>query len=186
MNAKRVAIFIDNSNVFHHIKNLRKIDPEWVSLYDPEKLANRLAGDRKTVFINFYCTPPPLYLLSGQEKERKKYSSQTRYFSAIEKNKNVAVKYGTLTGPAGQESEKNLDTQLVTDLVAMAALNKYDTAVIVSNDGDYVSAAEKAITLFKRRVEVAYFKGGLPMDLKRVCTLTRRLRRSYFTKINFN
>jgi hypothetical protein len=53
----------------------------------------------------------------------------------------VEVKYGTLKG-GRCELQENLDTQVATDLVTKAALNEYDTAVVVSNDGDFVSPVE--------------------------------------------
>ena len=180
----RTAIFIDNSNVYQRIKDLKKIDPEWVSLYDPEELAQKLAGNKEVVFIGFYCTPPPISLLSRNERGKEAYTTQMKYFDAISKKKNVTIKHGVLTGPAFGEKEKNLDTKIATDIVTMAALNRYDIAILVSNDGDYVSPVEKVIDDFKRRVELAYFKGNVSMDLKRVCDLSKRLRRSYFVKID--
>lgn len=183
MNQDRVAIFIDNSNIFHNLYDLRKIDLNWVCLYDPIWLAQRLAGNRKIVYIGFYCTRPPSYLLDdgGYNEERHKKTMQ--YYSAIEKLPGVSIKFGYLKGHKGDLQEKNLDTQIATDLISMAALNHYDVAIIVSNDGDYVSAAENARTNFKKRIESGFFKGNSSMNLRKVCDLSRRLRRSYFKKL---
>jgi uncharacterized LabA/DUF88 family protein len=67
--------------------------------------------------------------------------------------------------------------------VTKAALNDYDTAIVVSNDGDFVSPAETAKGTFKKRVEVGFFKGSLSMNLRRVCDLSKRLRRSDFVRL---
>ena len=139
-NPKRVAVFIDNSNVFHHIYDIRKADKSWVALYNPLILAQKLAGNRNLVFVGFYCVRPPSYLLSGSQEEQKKYNLTQRYYGQIEKLPNVSIKFGDLKGTKGQLQEKNLDTQLATDMVAMAAFDKYDVAILVSNDGDYKSA----------------------------------------------
>ncbi len=73
-----------------------------------------------------------------------------RYYAAVEKLPGVEVKYGTLQGSRGELVEKNLDTQVATDIVTKAALNDYDTAIVVSNDGDFVSPAETAKGTFKK------------------------------------
>ncbi len=56
MNPLRVAVFIDNSNVFKYLSTLQKTNPVWVKSYNPLTLAQKLAGDRTLVSILFYCT----------------------------------------------------------------------------------------------------------------------------------
>ena len=46
MDTKRVAVFIDISNVLHNILRIRQMDPKWACLYNPLKLAEKLAGQR--------------------------------------------------------------------------------------------------------------------------------------------
>jgi len=77
------------------------------------------------------------------------------------------------------------DTQLATDMVTLAALDKYDVAIIISNDGDYKSAVENT-KKFNKKIEVVFFKGSLSMLLKEKCDLTRRARRSYFERLDLN
>ena len=69
-----------------------------------------------------------------------------------------------MKGTRGQLQEKNLDTQLATDMVTMAALDKYDVAILVSNDGDYKSAIENT-KLFNKKIENLFFKGSLSMAI---------------------
>ncbi|MBU4223732.1 NYN domain-containing protein, partial [Patescibacteria group bacterium] len=69
----------------------------------------------------------------------------------MEKLPNVSIKFGDLRGTKGQLQEKNLDTQLATDMVTMAALDKYDVAILVSNDGDYKSAIENT-KIFNKKI----------------------------------
>ncbi len=83
----------------------------------------------------------------------------------------------------GKPYEKNVDTQLSTDMVAMAALNEYDVAILISNDGDYKSAVENT-KRFNKKVENMYFKGSLSMALNGICDIKRRARRSYFEKLD--
>ncbi len=180
MPTDRVAVFIDNSNVFHNLRDLAKVDPNWVRLYNPLVLAERLAGSRELAYIGFYCARPPAYLLQDGPAGEHRHNIAMRYYAAVEKLPGLTVKYATLKGAKGEIQEKNLDTQVATDLVTMAALNQYDVAMIVSNDGDYFGPAEAIKNVFGKRVEVAFFKGSLSMNLKRVADLSRRLRRADF------
>lgn len=180
---KRVAVFIDNSNVFHHIYDIRKTDKNWVCLYDPLKLAQKLVGNRNLVYVGFYCVHPPSYLLSGTLEDQKRYNLTQKYYGEIEKLDNVLIKYGDLKGTKGQLQEKNLDTQLATDMVTMAALDKYDVAILVSNDGDYKSAIENT-KLFNKKIENLFFKGSLSMAIDGKCDIKRRARCSFFVKMD--
>ena len=182
-NPKRVAVFIDNSNVFHYIHNIRKFDRSWVCLYNPLILSQKLAGNRNLVYTGFYCVRPPSYLLGGNTEERRKYNITQKYYGEIEKLPNVSIKFGDLKGTKGQLQEKNLDTQLATDMVTMAALNKYDIAILVSNDGDYKSAIENT-KLFNKKIENLFFKGSLSMAIDGKCDIKRRARRSFFVKLD--
>jgi len=182
-NSKRVAVFIDNSNVFHHIHDLKQIDKNWVCLYNPLILAEKLAGNRNLVYVGFYCVRPPAYLLNGTQIEKRRYNLTQQYYGIIEKLPHVAIKFGDLKGTKGQLQEKNLDTQLATDMVTMAALNEYDVAILVSNDGDYKSAIENT-KRFNKKIENLFFKGSLSMAIDGKCDTKRRARCSFFVKLD--
>jgi len=182
-NPKRVAIFIDNSNVFHHIYDIRKSDRNWVCLYNPFILSQKLAGDRNLVYVGFYCVRPPSYLLGGNAEEQRRYNITQKYYGEIEKLSNVSIKFGDLKGTRGNLQEKNVDTQIATDMVTMAALDKYDVAILVSNDGDYKSAIE-SIKIFNKKVENLFFKGSLSEAINGRCDIKRRARRSFFVKLD--
>ena len=182
MDKKRVAVFIDNSNVFHNLYDFRKSDASWVCLYDPFLLAKRLAGERKLFYTGFYCVRPPSYLIAGSEEDKRRYNITQKYYGLIEKNPSITVKYGDLKGGIGALQEKNVDTQLGTDMVAMAALNQYDVAILVSNDGDYRSAVENT-KRFSKKIELLFFRGSASMSLRSVCDITRRARLSFFKKM---
>jgi len=182
----KVAVFIDNSNTFKNIEKIRKNgDKSWVSFYDPLKLAQKLSGNRELVSVNFYCARPPVYLLKEDEWHRKIYSLTIKYYTAVEKLPLVEVKYGHLQGSKGSIKEKNLDTQLSIDIAKKAAFGEYDVAIIVSSDGDYVSAVQTAKE-FSKRVEVCFFRGSLSMNLRKHADLTKRARKSYFLPLEFD
>lgn len=153
MNSTRVAVFIDNSNVYKYLNGLRKTDKKWICLYDPLKLAKKLAGDRALVAIYFYCTPPPPQMLNTPEG-REKYSIQTKYYTEIQKLPGVEIRFGSLQGAGEDLKEKNLDTQLTANMISLAAQNMFDTAILVSNDRDCVSALEPTKNIFGKKFEL--------------------------------
>lgn len=173
----RVFVFIDNSNVYRRLSEMfAEFPQEWCKQYDPLFLAEKLAGNRDLVRVMFYAAPPPqrLYL-----EHPAKYAKQNSYYEKIRKLDKVEVKLATLTTNKGQLFEKNLDTQLTADVITMASTNQYDHAIIISNDGDFVSAVEGAKSMGKK-VEIAHFKRNFSMDLRQSADITRRLRPSYF------
>ena len=185
-NPNKVAVFIDNSNVFRNLLDLRTTDSSWVCFYNPITLAKKLSGNRELVHVGFYCVRPPAYLLEEGDKGINKHSTTLQYYSAIEKLSPILqVKYGDLRGSKGNLQEKNVDTQLATDMVTMAALGKFDTAILISNDGDYVSAVKNVKESFLKKVEVLFLMNRLSMALRQICDITRRARRSHFEKLNF-
>ncbi len=183
MLGKRVAVFIDHSNVVHRLIEMRLLDKSWIRWYNPTFLAKSLCGGRELSGVHFYCAPPPPYLLTGTELEKDKYWEQMRYYSLIEKLDGVELKYASVKGVRGSIVEKNLDTQLNSDMLLKSISNDFDVAILVSNDGDYVSALNGVRTL-GRRVELGYFKGKCSMDLKRSSDLSRRLRKNYFITLD--
>jgi uncharacterized LabA/DUF88 family protein len=180
----RINVYIDNSNVFKNIKKIRETTHDflWVQLYDPLALAEAVVGSRQLERVYFYCVPPPSWLLHEGEESKKRHSTAMKYYSAIEKLPNVELRYGYLQGDKSHPLEKNIDTQISSDMVAHAALGHYDTAVLISNDGDYMSAIENVKKLGKR-VEVLFFRGYFSGALRGSCDLIRRARRAYFKPI---
>lgn len=153
-------------------------------MYDPLKLAEKLSGNRELVAVYFYCVPPPVWLLSEGEESKRRHSTTSKYYSAIEKLQKVELKYGYLQGDKSDPHEKNVDTQIGSDMVVHAALGQYDTAILVSNDGDHLSAITNTKKLGKR-VELLFFRGYLSGSLRKSCDLTRRARKTYFEPLIF-
>lgn len=148
-------------------------------MYNPLKLAEKLAGSNELVSVYFYCVPPPSWLLAEGEESKKRHAIASKYYAAIGKLPKVEVKFGYLQGDKKDPREKNIDTQLGTDMVTHAALGQYDIAVLVSNDGDFTSALENTKKLGKR-VEALFFRGYLAGSLRAGCDLTRKARKSFF------
>ena len=69
---------------------------------------------------------------------------------------------------------KGDDINIATDMVGLAYENAYDTAILVSGDGDFVPAIKRVQKLGKR-VENAYFSVSRSDFLKKVSNVSIRL-----------
>jgi uncharacterized LabA/DUF88 family protein len=180
----RIMVFIDNSNIFKRLKDLNKVDKKtWPKKYNPYELAKKLTGDRELVGIKFYCAPPPSYLQTQGQKDQSIYWSQIDYYEAVKALPLVELKQGYLSGSRSNLVEKNVDTQIVADMILLANQNQYDTAILCSNDGDYISGVLGAKSLGKK-VEVMAFKGMASLNLMAEADLTRRARPIFFQELN--
>lgn len=182
-NPQKVAVFIDNSNIMQTMLHRKMVGERfWNKAYCPKILAEKLAGNRTLVFIGFYCTPPPSYLQLGDGADKNRYALATRYYGLIEKTDGVSMNYATINGGRGNLQEKKLDSTMTAHIVKMAATDKYDTAIIVSNDADYIPAVEGAQE-FGKKVEVVYFSGQGSMELRQKCNIPRKAKPKFFVEI---
>ena len=184
MNPSRVAVFIDNSNIYKILKELKKLDKQWVCSYNPLNLAQKLSGNRTLVGTYFYCTPPPSYMLQTPEGKRA-YSIQTRYYTEIQKLPGIEVRFGDLQMSEQPPKEKNLDTQLTANMIQFAAENKFDTAILVASDRDYIGAIKPTKESFGKKVEVLYFKGHVSASLWQIADVPRKARPKFFEQLKF-
>jgi len=75
--------------------------------------------------------------------------NQTKEFEELKSNIDDVLKYGN-------KVEKGVDVNLAVDLVTLAFENKYDVAMIISNDGDFVPAVKKAQAYGKKVYNVMF------------------------------
>lgn len=163
MSEERVAIFIDGSNIFH---TAPKFAPGFK--VDYRKLIEKLVLGRNLVRPYFYGPhgiPPN--------------KGQIQFFDAL-RHSGINVKTSPLRRREYECSycgeklythiEKGVDVALVTDMLALAFQNTYDTAIVVSGDNDLV-AAVKEIQRLGKRVEVAAFSVGMGKELKMTADL---------------
>lgn len=145
---ERVMVFIDGSNLFWSAKGFRRD-----LRVDIPKLIGLLVGGRSLVRPYYYCAtgvPPEPGQLGFQNK--LKYSG-------------IQVISKPLRRRGDKWVEKGVDIALVTDLLAMAFRNVYDTAVIVSGDKDFEEAIDEVKRLGKR-VEIASFEFSISEEMK--------------------
>lgn len=157
---KRVMIFIDGSNFYHGLKECRgKANIDFAHLI--KKLAQ---ADRDLVRVYYYNAP-----VNRGEVPEKKYKSQQRFFAGLQALDYLELKLGYLERrPDGAVVEKGVDVKIAADMVAFAAKNLYDVAILVSADGDFAAAIQHVKDMGKH-VEVAYPRSAKIAHLKKVC-----------------
>ncbi|ACK67930.1 protein of unknown function DUF88 [Rippkaea orientalis PCC 8801] len=130
-NRGRVAIFIDGSNLFYAALQLG-IEIDYT------KLLCRLTGGSRLLRAFFY---------TGVDRTNEK---QQGFLLWMRRNGYRVIAKDLVQLPDGSK-KANLDVEIAVDL--MALVGSYDTAVIVSGDGDLAYAAD-AVSYRGSRIEV--------------------------------
>ena len=91
--------------------------------------------------------------------------SQQRFFAAVGQMPYVQVVLGRLRPSGPDYVQKGVDTRIVVDLLGLAHRDSYDTAILVSGDGDFACALE-AVGELGKNVENAYFRSGRSLQLE--------------------
>ena len=144
---ERIIIFIDNSNIFQGFKkyNIKA---------DYEKLKKIITKRRKLQGIFLY--EGVVYPMSPEKKKwYEDLSNRSGY--EIKASFDKIASSGTI--------EKKVDIKIAIDVISLAYENAYDTAVLVSGDGDFVPVVKRVKELDKN-VEVWAFRYSLANALK--------------------
>jgi uncharacterized LabA/DUF88 family protein len=144
---ERVIIFIDNSNIF---QGFRKYDVK----VDYEKLKNVIKRDRELQDILLY--EGVVYPMSPEKK---------KWYSQLSEKSGYVIKASFDKIASSGAIEKKVDIKIAIDIISLAYENAYDTAVLVSGDGDFIPVVKKVKELDKK-VEVWAFRYSLANKLK--------------------
>jgi uncharacterized LabA/DUF88 family protein len=131
----RIAMFIDGSNLYHSAKELG-YEINYQDFFDWFQDAN-------SVCQAFFYTGIDS---SNQQQKQFLYRLESYGYQII--SKEVVKRFNG-------SKKANLDVELALDLVNKA--NDYDTAILVSGDGDF-SEAIKQVKALNKRVEVISFR----------------------------
>ncbi len=139
---ERIAIFIDNSNIF---KGFQKYGVQ----VDYEKLKNLISRGRSLEGIYLY--EGVVYPISPAKANwYKELSNRSGY--EIKATFDKIISKGAI--------EKKVDIHMAIEIISLGYENIYDTAVLVSGDGDFVPVVKKLLDMDKM-VEIWAFKYSL-------------------------
>ena len=141
-------VFIDGSNFYHSLKKNFQ-----TTKIDFEKFCNYLVEKDDLITIFYYTAP------LHQKDDPSAYQSQQKFLANLSKVKRLKVSLGRLERRENNHKvEKGVDVKLVVDLMKNAFENKFDKAILLSNDADFVPAIEEVQTLGKKVVNIAFPK----------------------------
>jgi uncharacterized LabA/DUF88 family protein len=140
-----VAIFIDGSN-FYRVLEANKGRHD----LDFQKFALKLVGSRRLLRTYFYTAAV------DQFKGLERYKEQQKFFYSLHRTPYLELRLGRLVTHGNEEVEKGVDVRLAIDMLKLAWARAYDTAVLVSHDGDFADAV-LAVKEMGKHVECAGF-----------------------------
>lgn len=148
----KIMIFIDNSYIFH---NFRRYNFK----ADYEKLKEIINQNRNLVAIYLYVG-----LVYPIKIETKKWLDN------LKKKSGYVIETHFVKHTAEGVTEKKIDVVMAVDMISNAYENAYDTAILVSGDGDFLPVVSKLKQLNKR-VEIWGFKDMIANVLMKEFTL---------------
>lgn len=175
---ERVQIFIDGGN-FHHLV-LKKLRAEEQS-FNFEKFAEFLANGRTVTERGKRFYVGTVRERSDDARSKLAMSKQTAFFETLKatgwaiktsklrtRQERIIVddrvvghqellKKGVKEIVFQRTREKGIDVKLATDLVVGAVDNQYDTAIVVSSDGDLIPAIDWVRKRQNKKVEYIGF-----------------------------
>jgi uncharacterized LabA/DUF88 family protein len=153
--AERVAVFIDGSNLYHGLKAFLGH-----ARIDFKIFCDVLVAGRRLTRIYYYNAP------KNAQENPVGYKEQQKFFSLLERVPFLELKLGRLEIRNKTPIEKGVDVLITVDMIKYARNNAYDTAILVSGDGDFTPALE-FLKEFGKHIENAYFSKGRSQNLSR-------------------
>jgi len=174
----RIAIFIDGSNFYHILKEMYG-SSKTLMKFDFDRFSEYLVSGRKKIRVYYYTAP------LDRKKDEIIYRKQQKFFEKLKKISNFKLilcrmQKVKIDGKIDYQVKED-DIHLAVDMVKLAYNNAYDTAILVSTDGDFVPAI-KAVQEIGKNVENIGFKIKFSYHLKQECDAFKQLNKSVLDK----
>lgn len=166
---ERVMVFIDGSNLYHVLTQI-------CGRHDLRfgRFVEKLTAGRNLVRAYYYN------VRQDRAHSLTAAQDQDRFLASLDVIPYLETKLGIHKQRGVEMVEKGVDVMIATDLVSGAFKSLYDTAILVSGDGDFFPAIE-AVKDLGKHVEVVAFEDNLSPEAERAADVTTLLRPSYFT-----
>jgi uncharacterized LabA/DUF88 family protein len=170
---EKVIVFIDGSNHYHITKEMFKNKRHLID-FNFEKFVSEIVGEGKCVRTYYYTAP------LDRKKDEATYVKQQRFFDKLKRIPDFELvlcrmQKVKIDGKIIYQVKED-DIHLAVDMVKLAYNNAYDTAILVSSDGDFVPAISAAKEIGKK-IENIGFETKFSYHLKQVCDRFRILKR---------
>jgi uncharacterized LabA/DUF88 family protein len=153
---ERVLGFVDGFNLYFGLRAAGYKPLLWL---DISKLVSNLCKPHQTCMgVNYFTAringPGPKH--DRQKTLLEAYETLTDckvHFGIYQSSSRICSSCGAQWN---QSSEKMTDVNIAVEMMSAAALNEFDTALLVSADSDLAPAVQKTIQLFGKRVVIAF------------------------------
>jgi uncharacterized LabA/DUF88 family protein len=164
MKEERVSVFIDGSNFYHILKGL--FPDEKPMNFKFERLIDYLIRDRRLINVFYYNAP------LDREKDEQGYRKQQQFFDKITHLPKFnlilcRMQKVKIDGKIIYQVKED-DIHLAVDMVKFGYKDIYDTAILISSDGDFVPAI-KIVKEIGKNIENVGFENKFSYHLKQEC-----------------
>lgn len=173
---KRVAVFVDGSNLYFKLKTLIPYKMDFIHFRYRDLINSLINDDERVSYVGYYVG------VVRDTKRTKKHDkaldliqNQQKLFEQL-RHQGIDIVKGYLLERDGRFFEKGVDVRLAVDIVSMAQEKQYDVAMVVSSDTDLIPAMQKAVR-HKRAVAYVGFEHQPSLALIRYASRTRLLTR---------
>lgn len=167
---EKVAVYIDGSNFYKHLKDEEINFPKGVK-FDFSRFVDFLVDERECISKRYYIGIARN--IDNTQKSKEIVSGQQKFLSRIE-NEGFTIKKGRLMYDEGRIREKGTDVRIAIDLVVGAVDELYDTAILVSSDTDLIPAV-KYIKYKNKKLEYVGFAHDPSLGMQKYADLSRLL-----------
>jgi uncharacterized LabA/DUF88 family protein len=173
---KRVAVFIDGSNLYFKLRTLIPNKMDFIHYRYHDLIANLINTDERLSYAGYYVgVVRDTKRTKNHEKALELIQNQQKLFEQL-RHQQIEIVKGYLLERDGRFFEKGVDVRLAVDIVSMAQEKKYDIAIVLSSDTDLIPAMQKAVG-HKREVVHIGFEHQPSLALIRYATRSRLLTR---------
>lgn len=170
---KKISIFIDGNNFYHGLRSTYDKDKS-LKGFNFENFIKYLSKNRKIVEIFYYNAK------LDKSHNKDKFESQKEFFDKLTLIPKLNLILCKLLKRKIKGTKKYYyvlkedDIYMAVDIVEGACENKFDIAIIVSGDGDFVPAV-RSVKRKNKEVENIYFKKSSSRNLKNHCDYSLEL-----------
>lgn len=161
----KISVYIDGANFLYGIRSIHRRYSDFK--FDFERFIRSVIGSNDLVDVYYYNAS------LKQNLNPKLFKLQQQFFDRLrrtDKFKVVLCKRQRRTNSAGEDTFtiKGDDIHLAIDMLKDAYEKKYDTAILISGDGDFAPLVKYVRNLGKR-VENFHFVDNISLDLLKGC-----------------
>ena len=159
----RVAVYIDGFNLFYGLR-----DRGWKRYYwlDLNLLGERLLRPGQVLVAVRYFTARVL----PDPADPGKPERQSTYLDALATLPDLSIHYGYFVPRKDSYEEKMTDVNIAVEMLCDAHADAFDTAILVSADGDLTGAVLAVKERYQKRVVVAFPPNRRSNELREAAT----------------